>query len=173
LYSGSRLEARRGIEVGHIFKLGTKYSECFGAFFSDAQGRSHAFTGAHTPEWSGHHIAPNLAVQGNRLVGPETLEEIVRVFDAQPDLGLAERLLLAIEAGERTGGDRNGAQSATITVIGEEPYPLWDIRVDHADDPAKELRRLYGIFQEQMVPTIRRLPTRDDPMGPAARELLG
>ncbi len=26
---GARLEARRGIEVGHIFKLGTKYSEAF------------------------------------------------------------------------------------------------------------------------------------------------
>jgi prolyl-tRNA synthetase len=28
--AGSRLEARRGIEVGHIFKLGTKYSEAMG-----------------------------------------------------------------------------------------------------------------------------------------------
>ncbi|MFT5422248.1 MAG: prolyl-tRNA synthetase [Phycisphaerales bacterium] len=28
--AGARLEARRGIEVGHIFKLGTKYSEAMG-----------------------------------------------------------------------------------------------------------------------------------------------
>jgi len=29
----------RGIEVGHVFKLGTKYSERLGAVFLDAQGR--------------------------------------------------------------------------------------------------------------------------------------
>ena len=34
----SRLTARRGIEVGHVFKLGTRYSEPFGAYFPDADG---------------------------------------------------------------------------------------------------------------------------------------
>ena len=34
----SPLEMRRGIEVGHIFKLGTKYSEVLGANFSDTGG---------------------------------------------------------------------------------------------------------------------------------------
>jgi len=33
------IEIHRGIEVGHIFKLGTKYSEAMGATFLDAQGR--------------------------------------------------------------------------------------------------------------------------------------
>ncbi|HVW22344.1 MAG TPA: proline--tRNA ligase [Opitutaceae bacterium] len=35
------LQVRRGIEVGHIFKLGTKYSEKFGAAYTDAQKASH------------------------------------------------------------------------------------------------------------------------------------
>ncbi|MCH7734405.1 MAG: proline--tRNA ligase [Chloroflexi bacterium] len=38
---GGRLEARRGIEVGHVFKLGTGYSESLDANFLDAQGESH------------------------------------------------------------------------------------------------------------------------------------
>lgn len=38
-------------------------------------------------------------MRGNRLVGPETLAEIVRVFADSRDLDLAERLVLAIEAG--------------------------------------------------------------------------
>lgn len=33
------LEIHRGIEVGHIFKLGTKYSEAMGATFLDAAGK--------------------------------------------------------------------------------------------------------------------------------------
>ena len=37
---GSPLEIWRGIEVGHIFKLGTKYSEVMGAFVQDENGES-------------------------------------------------------------------------------------------------------------------------------------
>jgi prolyl-tRNA synthetase len=34
-----RLQVSRGIEVGHIFKLGTKYSEALGATYLDLEGR--------------------------------------------------------------------------------------------------------------------------------------
>ena len=39
--SGQPLQVRRGIEVGHIFKLGTKYSEKFNAVYADDQKQSH------------------------------------------------------------------------------------------------------------------------------------
>jgi prolyl-tRNA synthetase len=39
--SGQPLQVRRGIEVGHIFKLGTKYSEKFDAVYTDDQKQSH------------------------------------------------------------------------------------------------------------------------------------
>lgn len=35
------LRERRGIEVGHVFKLGTKYSEQLGALYLDEHGRQH------------------------------------------------------------------------------------------------------------------------------------
>ncbi|HJO81665.1 MAG TPA: His/Gly/Thr/Pro-type tRNA ligase C-terminal domain-containing protein, partial [SAR202 cluster bacterium] len=35
------LETRRGIEVGHVFKLGVLYSEVFGATFPDSDGEHH------------------------------------------------------------------------------------------------------------------------------------
>ncbi len=37
----SRLKIVRGIELGHIFKLGTKYSESLGAYFLDESGKEH------------------------------------------------------------------------------------------------------------------------------------
>ncbi len=37
--SGEPLRIRRAIEVGHVFKLGTKYSEAMGARFLDADGQ--------------------------------------------------------------------------------------------------------------------------------------
>jgi prolyl-tRNA synthetase len=39
--AGGRFEVWRGIEVGHIFKLGTKYSEAMGATFQDEKGQEH------------------------------------------------------------------------------------------------------------------------------------
>lgn len=38
---GEPLKSRRGIEVGHIFILGTKYSECFEATYMDDQKQTH------------------------------------------------------------------------------------------------------------------------------------
>jgi prolyl-tRNA synthetase len=38
---GAKLESTRGIEVGHIFKLGTLYSETLGAYYVDDSGESY------------------------------------------------------------------------------------------------------------------------------------
>jgi prolyl-tRNA synthetase len=38
---GSPLRAQRGVEVGNIFKLGTRYSEAFGCTFRDTAGNLH------------------------------------------------------------------------------------------------------------------------------------
>ena len=38
---GSTLQSQRGVEVGNIFKLGTRYSEALGCEFLDAEGKSH------------------------------------------------------------------------------------------------------------------------------------
>jgi len=38
-HCGGELEEQRGIEVGHLFKLGTRYSEKLGATFLDSRGR--------------------------------------------------------------------------------------------------------------------------------------
>ncbi len=38
---GERVELWKGIEVGHIFKLGTQYSVAFGAYVQDEEGESH------------------------------------------------------------------------------------------------------------------------------------
>lgn len=38
---GTALEVRRGIEMGHVFKLGTIYSEAMGVFYLDEAGERH------------------------------------------------------------------------------------------------------------------------------------
>jgi uncharacterized Ntn-hydrolase superfamily protein len=138
----------------------------------DAAGGLGCWTGRQTPAWSGHISADGYSAQGNRLVGPETLEAALEAFQSAPTRELAERLLLGLEAGEATGADVAGTLSGTIYVVDSEEYPLWDIRVDHADDPAAALRELYEEFAEEFVPMVAKLPTRADPLGDLAREEL-
>jgi prolyl-tRNA synthetase len=38
---GGKLQASKGIEIGHVFKLGTKYSTALGANFLDEKGQQH------------------------------------------------------------------------------------------------------------------------------------
>lgn len=42
-HCGSALQYQRGIEIGHIFKLGTKYSQPMGATFLDQNGKAQPF----------------------------------------------------------------------------------------------------------------------------------
>lgn len=76
------------------------------------------------------------------------------------ELALAERLLGALEAGQAAGGDRRGKQSAAVRVVGAEAYPFLDLRVDEHTEPIPELRRVYGVWREVMLPHLAARPTR-------------
>lgn len=130
----------------------------------DRQACAHAFTGSDVQSWGGHLTGDGFAVQGNRLVGPDAVDATAQAFKATDD-DLAERLLLALEAGEATGADTDGTRSATIYVMGHEEYPLWDLRVDRAGKALAELRRMLEHFREELLPVVERLPTRANPRG--------
>jgi uncharacterized Ntn-hydrolase superfamily protein len=65
---------------------------------------------------------------------------------AQGDL--AERMMQALEAGEKAGGDIRGRQSAAILIVKAQstgkPWmdKVMDLRVEDSEQPLKELRRL-------------------------------
>lgn len=136
----------------------------------DAVGEVAAWTGTQTPDWSGHLTGRDVVAQGNRLVGPETLEAVISAFHQHSHRELAWRLFEALKAGEETGADRQGAISGTVTVMYTEAYPLWDVRVDHAEDPVTALRTLMEEFEEDLLPQIRKLSTREDQEGQLVRE---
>lgn len=138
----------------------------------DARGGTAVATGDRCLPWAGHLVGDGWTTQGNRLVGERTLEAVADVLDATTDLDLVERVLRALEAGELTGADREGALSATLTVVDREEYPLWDLRVDHHAGPVEELRRLQVDLSGQLLPLMAGLPTREDPLGDAARAQL-
>jgi uncharacterized Ntn-hydrolase superfamily protein len=126
----------------------------------DAHGRAWAWSGPGLPDWKGHRTGDGWTVQGNRLVGPEAVDAVAAAYLDHRDAPFAERLLLALEAGHATGADHAGERSATLYVMADEEYPLWDIRVDRSDEPVAELRHLHDVFLEDVIPIIEGLPSR-------------
>jgi len=65
------------------------------------------FTGDRTHASRGDRQGPGFSVQGNILTGPEVLEGVFANFreSSGTEASLAERLLSALEAGARAGGD--------------------------------------------------------------------
>jgi uncharacterized Ntn-hydrolase superfamily protein len=131
----------------------------------DNNGRSAAWSGSTCTSWFGHRIGPNYAVQGNMLVGEATVNAMVEAFVGSYALSLPERLIIALEAGQRAGGDKRGRQSAAMLVHKTESYPYLSLRVDEHSYPIAELRRVFEIARHQLLPFVDGMPSRRDPLG--------
>lgn len=117
----------------------------------DSKGNSASFTGSECYDWAGGISGRNFACQGNILVGKETVEAMAEKFqNTQGEL--ADRLVTALEAGQKAGGDKRGRQSAALLVVKENgSYGGYndryiDLRVDDHETPIQELQRLLEIF---------------------------
>lgn len=131
----------------------------------DAAGACAAWTGSGCPAWAGHRLDDGYTVQGNRIAGPQVLDDAAAAFRRTAGAGLDRRLIAALAAGDAAGGDIKGERSATLYIVDTEDYPLWDIRVDEHARPVAELKRLHAVFARDVVPQIRRMPTRANPAG--------
>ncbi|MFC7517569.1 DUF1028 domain-containing protein [Herbaspirillum sp. GCM10030257] len=132
----------------------------------DNMGRTAAWTGPDTIKWSGQVSGRQCSIQGNRLTGPEVLEQALIAMHETEHLDLAKRLTLALLAGDSVGGDRHGERSVNILVFSTEEYALCDIRIDDHNAPMDELRRLFKIYQEKILPNVLNLPKRADIVPP-------
>ncbi len=68
-----------------------------------------AWTGNQCLDWAGHQTFPGFSVQGNRLEGPDVLLAIEEAFRKSEGEVLSRRLIRAIAAGGKAGGDRECA----------------------------------------------------------------
>ncbi len=119
----------------------------------DMKGRASAFTGKEANAWAGSRQGPGYTVQGNILVGPEVVDAVADHFEATAGtkMALAERLILALEAGQRKGGDKRYGyfQSAAIRIADpRDPGRGGDhislaIDVGEHPEPVAEMKRIY------------------------------
>ena len=129
----------------------------------DMVGGVAGHTGAKAPVHAGHRLGEGFAVAGNVLTAQclgDTWDGFMATADS--DLPLAERLMRALEAGARSGGQAEGLTSAALLVHGAHPFPLLDVRVDVHDQPVIELRRVYEFMRPLQDFYVQR---KTDPTG--------
>lgn len=107
--------------------------------------------------WYGHRIGENYTVAGNHLAGEPVVTETALAFESSdPDEPLPARLVDALAAGQREGGDDRveelPVQSAAIRVETTEdlarPDPTYDLRVDASLTPIDDLRSTFQLAAE-------------------------
>ena len=119
----------------------------------DMKGRTAAHTGKQNNAWAGSRQGKTYTTQANIMVGPEVLDAVASTFEASEGTGtpLAERMILALEAGYAKGGDKRwgNLQSAAIKIAdSNDPGRGGDfitlaIEVGENPDPVAEMKRIY------------------------------
>jgi uncharacterized Ntn-hydrolase superfamily protein len=119
----------------------------------DMKGRAAAHTGKNNGNWAGSRQGLNYTVQANIMVGPEVVEAVAADFESTEGTGmpLAERMILAMEAGQAKGGDRRwgNLQSAAIKIADPNnpgrggDYIALAIEVGEHAEPVGEMKRVY------------------------------
>lgn len=113
----------------------------------DKDGNAAHFTGKRCVAWAGAKSGPNYTCQGNLLTGEEVVADMAQAFEDSKG-PFAWRIMAALEAGEKAGGDKRGRQSAAILIVRDKAGPnglddrAVDLRVDDHDTPLAELARI-------------------------------
>lgn len=132
----------------------------------DAAGRSASFTGAGCSGWAGELTGPHAVAIGNLLTGADVLEAMIAALTAaapdasgDPALVLTRRLLAALDAGDRAGGDLRGRQSAALQIATaadaddvRPPRLAVDLRSDHDTHPIARLHELLDERERAATP---------------------
>jgi uncharacterized Ntn-hydrolase superfamily protein len=138
----------------------------------DARGERVAFTGRDCVPWCGHLVREGFSVAGNMLAGPQVIEDTALAYEASSGLPFAQRLIGALQAGERAGGDKRGRQAAALRIHTTQEYPALDLRVDDHADPLAELERLEAVSRERYVHFAQFFATREQPAGVWDRSVI-
>ena len=129
----------------------------------DNHGGTADWTGQNCLPWCGSLSEPNLAIAGNMLVGEQVLNAIYQSYHNNSHQALADRLLIAMQAGADKGGDYRGIRSAALKVWNNRQYPDIDIRSDWSEAPLSALSIiLQQVRSEDYADFFAQIPTGNE-----------
>ena len=122
----------------------------------DRTGATAFFHGDHIASIHGAARGASSCAIGNIVRNDSVPPAMVDAFEAAPDEHVAERLVRALEAGERAGAELRQIKSAALLVVHEESFPLVDLRVEFDRSPLAELRFLWEVYRPQVGLYVQR-----------------
>lgn len=128
-------------------------------------GDTACFSGENTLGINATFNEKNVACAGNLLSSTHIPEAMVNAFNASNGY-LADRLLIAMKAAVKAGGEEGPIHSAGMLVVDKVSWPIANLRVDwhEASDPIGELEKLWRLYEPQMEAYVTRaLDPRDAP----------
>lgn len=115
----------------------------------DARGRSGVHTGERALGVFGAATGDGVAAGGNMLAAADVPRLMVDAFEAAAG-ELEVRLLAALRAAMRAGGEAGPVHSAGLAVVRDEGWRVTDLRVDWTEgDPIAELGTLLDLWMPQ------------------------
>jgi len=115
----------------------------------DNTGESAVYSGAKSLGINAEVTAKNVAAAGNMLANSDVIQAMVNSFSATSDNELADRLIQALEAGVKAGGEAGPVHSAVVVVATEVSWPTTNLRIDWDENPISKLRDLYRVWAPQ------------------------
>jgi len=99
--------------------------------------------------WWGAASGRYYACQGNTLVGPEVIAAMARAYE-QTEGSLADRLMAALVAGDRAGGDHRGRLAAGMRIAKKGIPGYWlELYVDKSLDAVTDLAKEYAALEHK------------------------
>ncbi len=98
---------------------------------------------------------------GNIVANAGVPAAMVAGYEGAAGASFAERLIAALEAGLDAGGEVLDLRSAALLVVANDEFPLFDLRIDHADTPVAELRSLWALYEPEAAGFPRRVHDPD------------
>jgi uncharacterized Ntn-hydrolase superfamily protein len=129
-----------------------QYREVRQVAMIDARGEVAVHTGAKCIPAAGDTTGEGFSCQANLMSNERVWPAMARAYSSTKG-DLADRLLAALEAGQKAGGDIRGEQSAAIVIVkGKASNRPWadrimDLRVEDNPHPIAELRRLVKLWR--------------------------
>jgi len=117
----------------------------------DTKGNVAAHTGKGCIQYATQIKGKQFSVQSNMMLTDKVSKAMAEAFESSGNKPLGEKMLSALEAAQKVGGDIRGQQSAALIVVPAKsegrPWDerIVDLRVDDSKEPIKELRRLYNV----------------------------
>jgi uncharacterized Ntn-hydrolase superfamily protein len=141
----------------------------------DAQGHVAAHTGEHCIPEAGQHVGEGYSAQANLMLRNTVWDAMAKAYETTPG-DLAERLMSALEAAQKEGGDIRGKQSAAILIVRAQATGrswedrLVDLRVEDSDEPIVEMRRLLRLHRAYQHMNAGDLATEKNDLEKASME---